>query len=228
MKIEVASLAQDRKSSVPNRILISGGMGAGKGTIIKEVLPWADEHLFPESGITFSRSWTTRDRRPQEDPQAYNFVSREEFEKAIANGCFVEWTEHSGNMYGTPRMDESPHLIELEVKGAREIFEQNRGNNMTMLYIAAENAQTLFERLMQREDGMDPQEKIRRFARVIKEEMPLVADLPYHIIINQQRHLELAILQAKLALSGTYFNCLHEKDAYIEQFIKDGEQILAT
>jgi len=89
----------------------------GKGTVAAEVarrLPW----------IVLSRSWTTRPPRPGERPDAYTFVSRAEFEKAIARGDFLEWEQFNGQLYGTPRVGVptgSVLMLEIDVKGAATI-----------------------------------------------------------------------------------------------------------
>jgi guanylate kinase len=89
----------------------------GKGTVAAEValrLPC----------VLLSRSWTTRLPRPGERPDAYTFVSRVEFEQAIARGAFLEWEEFNGQLYGTPRVEVPAGrvlMLEIDVKGAATI-----------------------------------------------------------------------------------------------------------
>ena len=103
-------------------IVVSGPSGAGKSTLIRASL----EEL-PE--LAYSVSATTRRPRPGEvDGIDYIFLSRQEFERWIQEGRFLEWAEYSGNLYGTPErkveeyLDEGKSVIlELELQGARQV-----------------------------------------------------------------------------------------------------------
>ncbi|HSX48307.1 MAG TPA: guanylate kinase [Candidatus Nanoarchaeia archaeon] len=96
-------------------VIISGPSGVGKDSIARGVIgeiPW----------LEISRSWTTRPPRPTETDESYNFVSREEFLKAVAQDRFLEWAEYLGNLYGTPipHEDDSAILV-IEVLGALQV-----------------------------------------------------------------------------------------------------------
>ena len=102
-------------------IIVSGPGGAGKGTLV-------DELLRLESGIWVSRSWTTRARREGEAEDAYVFVDRESFEAKIASGGFLEWTEFLGNYYGSPVPspdDDHDVLLEIELHGAQQVKQRH-------------------------------------------------------------------------------------------------------
>lgn len=56
---------------------------------------------FPEQ-FAFSVSHTTRSpRQGEQNGVHYWFVSREEFERMLAEGAFIESNEYNGNLYGT-------------------------------------------------------------------------------------------------------------------------------
>lgn len=97
---------------------ISGPSGVGKGTLVKEFLKRRSE-------IGLSVSCTTR--RPREgeiDGKDYFFISKEEFLRRRDEGDFLEWDEHFGNFYGTPRSFVEEQLktrsviLEIDVVGA--------------------------------------------------------------------------------------------------------------
>jgi guanylate kinase len=108
---------------VPNRLtVLSGPSGVGKGTVVAKV-----RELYPH--IWVSVSCTTRPPRPGEtDGVEYRFVSRAEFEQMISDGALLEYDEHFGHIYGTPRAPvekhlaaDRPTLLEIELHGARQV-----------------------------------------------------------------------------------------------------------
>ena len=106
-------------------IVVSGPSGAGKSTLIRAALDAVPR-------LAYSVSATTRAPRPGEvDGRDYIFLSREEFERWIEEGRFLEWARYSGNLYGTPEekveelLDEGRSVIlEIELQGARQVREK--------------------------------------------------------------------------------------------------------
>jgi len=103
--------------------VVTGPSGAGKGTLIRELL-----ERVPDLEVTVSA--TTRDRRPgEEDGREYWFLDRDEFLARIEADAFLEHVVYvSGHRYGTLRSElerirEHRHvpLLELETEGAQRV-----------------------------------------------------------------------------------------------------------
>ena len=102
--------------------VVTGPSGAGKGTLIQLVLPrFAD--------LALAVSATTRAQRPgEEDGVHYWFLDREDFDRRVVDGEFLEWVDYVGNRYGTLNFEidrlraegKSP-LLELETDGAMRV-----------------------------------------------------------------------------------------------------------
>jgi guanylate kinase len=127
-------------------IVVSGPSGAGKSTLIKASL-----QAVPE--LAYSVSATTRGPRPGEvEGRDYIFLSREEFERWIEEGRFLEWAEYSGNLYGTPEqkveefLEEGKSVIlELELQGARQV--QLKRPDAVMVFVRAPSLEETRRRL---------------------------------------------------------------------------------
>lgn len=86
--------------------------GAGKSTLMKKL---TDEFV---NDFGFSVSHTTRQPRPgEEDGIHYYFVTREEMQRAITNGEFIEHAEYSG-------MSQSVHWQKLELPYQKSLEEK--------------------------------------------------------------------------------------------------------
>jgi guanylate kinase len=102
--------------------IISAPSGSGKSTLVNALRSQV-------GGIDFSISWTTRQPRGSEQTgREYHFTTREEFERMIAAGEFLEYAEVFGNYYGTARrsLDEATAvgrdlLLDIDVQGAGQV-----------------------------------------------------------------------------------------------------------
>ena len=148
-------------------VVVSGFAGTGKGTVMKELLRRYDSYAL-------SVSATTRSPREGEvDGREYFFKTKEEFEKMIEDGEFVEHASYVGNYYGTPKKYVEEQLaagkdviLEIEIQGALEIKE--KFPQALLLFIAPPSADVLKQRLTDR--GTETQEIIdRRLARAVEE-----------------------------------------------------------
>lgn len=106
-------------------IVLSGPSGSGKGTV-RGALMALDDNL------RYSISATTRAPRVGErDGVDYYFLSVPEFERRIAAGEFLEYTNYLGNYYGTllqavdtVRDKGGDVLLEIETKGAQDVMKK--------------------------------------------------------------------------------------------------------
>ncbi len=127
--------------------VVSGFSGAGKGTIMKELLA-----QYPDQ-YALSVSATTREPRPGEtDGQEYFFVSDERFREMIAQEELLEYAGYVNHYYGTPKayvmeqLDAGKDVIlEIEIQGALKI--RKKFPDTLLLFISAPDAKTLQERL---------------------------------------------------------------------------------
>ncbi len=102
--------------------IISAPSGSGKSTLVSELRKQV-------SGVDFAVSWTTRaPRGSEENGREYNFTTREEFERMIDAGEFLEHAEVFGNYYGTARQSledarSAGHdlLLDIDVQGAAQV-----------------------------------------------------------------------------------------------------------
>ena len=95
-----------RKTKKGVLIIVSAPSGCGKSTVVHALMEQRDK-------LRFSVSATTRKPREGEvDGVDYFFVSREEFQKMIDDGAFLEHAEYVGNCYGTPRAAVEKQLAE--------------------------------------------------------------------------------------------------------------------
>ncbi|MGN8630505.1 guanylate kinase [Blautia sp. HCP3S3_G3] len=107
-------------------VVVSGFSGAGKGTVMKELLKRYDNYAL-------SVSVTTRLPRPgEEDGREYFFRTKEEFEQLIREDALIEYARYVDNYYGTPRSyveqklaEGKDVILEIEIQGAMKVKERN-------------------------------------------------------------------------------------------------------
>ena len=162
-------------------IVISGPSGVGKDTVIKRLL-----ELDPN--LRYSVSYTTRPPRPGEvDGVNYHFVSREEFERLIREGAFLEHATYDGNLYGTPfaqleQERDAGHdiVLKIDVKGAEQV--RLRAPDALRIFLAPPSMDELLRRRTERHSEDAGQGASRQ--RIAEAEMALASHFD-HVVVNQ-------------------------------------------
>jgi len=139
------------RDSVKGRVLvITGTSGAGKGTLVKELLARVP-------ALEAAVSATTRSRRPgEENGRHYWFLSNEEFDRRLADEAFLEchvfpWGQRSGTLLSEiDRISARGRipLLELETYGALKV--RDRLPASVTIFIAAPTFEELERRLRDR------------------------------------------------------------------------------
>ncbi len=151
--------------------MISGPSGVGKGTLVK-LLMREDKEL------ALSVSCTTRNPRAGEkDGESYFFLSREEFCKRKDENGFLEWDEHFGNFYGTPKsfvleqLKTKSVILEIDVKGALQVKQALKGSSVSpvLIMIAPPSEEALATRLSRR--GSESEEELKTRLERVKYEL---------------------------------------------------------
>ena len=162
--------------------IISAPSGAGKTTLVKEVIKQVP-------GLQFSVSFTTRLPRPNEkEGEDYHFVSHSVFQKMVERNEFIEWAEVLGNRYGTPRPDlkkmeaEGVDLIlDIDTQGAKKVVKEI--DQPILIYLLPPSLKVLRERLINR--GVDSLEMVK--FRLSNAGRDMEEATGYHyVIVNHQ------------------------------------------
>jgi len=175
--------------------VITGPSGVGKGTLIRGLMERLGE-------LQLSVSATTRAPRPGErDGVDYHFLTREEFERRVDAGEFVEHADYAGRSYGTLRSEleervraGAPVVLEIEVQGARQV--RRSVPDAVQVFIAPPSLDALRTRLIGR--GTDDPEEVERRLRVAAEELEAQPEFA-HVVINDRLQDALEQLAAVVA-----------------------------
>jgi guanylate kinase len=166
----------------PRVVILSAPSGGGKTTIAKTLVA-------RRSDVGLSVSATTRPPRAGErDGEAYHFVGRDEFQRRIDAGAFLEWAEYAGERYGTLRGEvdalraNGRHaLLDIEVQGARQVRERLPAADVVTVFVLPPDPGTWLTRLGGRRSET-PAALARRFATAVRE---LDEAVRYdHVVVN--------------------------------------------
>lgn len=176
--------------------VFSGPSATGKGTICRE--------LQKDPGTWLSVSYTTRSpREGEEHGEHYFFVTREEYDKTVAEDGFLEHAEIYGNCYGTPKRHVLEHMeagddviLEIEMQGALQI--KRAYPEAVMIFVLPPSLNVLRERIRKR--GTETEEQIETRMRATLDEIDLLPAYDYALInddLNEAIATARAIMQAE-------------------------------
>lgn len=170
--------------------IVSGPSGAGKTTLVKEVIR-------RDPSLHLSVSCTTRPRHEGEvDGVDYHFASREEFAKQLERGEFVEWADVHGQLYGTLKAEVFPRLaeghdvvLEIDCQGMHQI--KKRFPSAHAVFVMPPSLRELDRRIRERGRGETDREVMRRIRNAERE--LIQARYFDHLVLNPDGELEKAV-----------------------------------
>lgn len=165
-----------------NLFVLSGPSGAGKGTLVKQVL-----QQVPDAWVSVSA--TTRQPRPGEvDGKDYYFLDQAHFDELVSQGGFLECAHVHGNSYGTlrsrvqERIDRGSQVIlEIDVQGAFQV--KKAMPEAHLIFIEPPSLEELERRLRGR--GTETEEVI--CSRMKTAEVELARKMEYDVqVVNDE------------------------------------------
>ncbi len=162
-------------------VVVSGFSGAGKGTLMKQLLQTYNNYAL-------SISMTTRaPREGEKDGREYFFVTKDAFENKIKQDELIEYASYCENYYGTPKAYVEEQLaagkdviLEIEIQGALKIKE--RFPLALLLFVMPPSAEELIKRLEGR--GTETAEVIKKRLIRASEEAKGIEEYDYIIVNN--------------------------------------------
>lgn len=178
-------------------VVVSGFSGAGKGTLMKELIGRYNQYAL-------SISATTRaPRQGEEEGREYFFKTVEEFEDMIAKNQLIEYARYVNNYYGTPKEYVDAQLaagkdviLEIEIQGALKIKKQFP--DALLLFVTTKDADTLINRLKGRgtEDAAAIASRLKRAGEeaegvekydyvIVNDDLEACVELTHQLIQNE-------------------------------------------
>ena len=161
--------------------VFSGASGVGKSTVLGQVMD-------KRKDLKFSVSATTRAPRPGKvDGQSYYFINKDRFLEMIKENAFVEYDEHMGNYYGTPKfqldekLEHGSVVLDIEPNGAFNVKAWRP--DAVLIFIAPPSLEELERRLRSRGDTSEEQIRLRQERVAWEMEQSKKYD---HVVINDR------------------------------------------
>ena len=161
-------------------LVLSGPSGVGKGTIVNYLLE-------EDKNLVKSVSCTTRAPRDgEENGREYFFISEREFRSRIQENDFLEYDEHFGNYYGTPRsfverqLKDRSVILEIDVVGALNA-KRLMPDKTVLVMVTPPSLEELERRLSGR--GSEGEEALKERMRRVRYELDQ-APLYDYVVVN--------------------------------------------
>jgi guanylate kinase len=174
------------RRTVPLLILISAPSGAGKTTLVQQILA-------ARPNMKRAVTCTTRPpRKGESDGVDYHFMTEDQFKKGLRSGKFIEHATVYGFSYGLLRSEVLKKLragvdvvINVDVQGAATIRtkadkDPELGRSLITLFLTPSSLEVLEKRLRKR--GADSDETIARRLRAAKRELRQWSQFDYLVI----------------------------------------------
>ncbi len=206
-------------------IIISGTTCAGKGTVIEKLLA-------KDKNLALSISYTSRAKRDGEvDGVDYHFISRDEFEKRIQKGEFLEYAKvRYGEYFGTAKKDVQKLLetgkdviLEIDVQGAQQIKEMFP--ETILIFIMAPSMNEVKRRIKAR--GKETKEQILdRFITAYRE----INEIPKYnyVVVNDNldeavKKVEAILISEKCRVDRIEEIDVENQEEFIHEFIMEND-----
>ncbi len=188
----------DQRPTLPSRgplVILSGPSGCGKSTVIDRLMARGDLPL------RLSVSATTRPRRPGEQEGVhYHFWTRDQFERELHKGAFLEHAQVHGNYYGTLRREVEPSrqrgigvLLDIDVQGAEQVRRQC--SDQYSIFLRPPSLATLEARLRSR--GTEDEAAVERRLAAARHELDRAGEFD-EIVVNDDLEKAVADIHAIL------------------------------
>lgn len=170
----------ENNSRVGNLFVVSGPSGAGKGTLLSQVI-----ERIPDAWVSVSA--TTRSPRPGEiEGVHYFFLDTDHFKSLVEQDGFLEWAQVHDNFYGTLKKSVVNHMnagdqviLEIDVQGALQV--RKALPEAHLVFIEPPSLEELERRLRQR--GTETEDVIS--SRMKTAEVELAQKMEYDVqVVN--------------------------------------------